>query len=1039
MPSRNTIEIVINATDNASRVFNSLGRESQKLGGILTAGIVTGIGAATTAIGGFAVKGLQEFTKFEAGMQEVFSLLPGISQDAMNELTNQVEDISTRFGTLPEKVIPAFYEALSAGIPQDNVFSFVETANKAAIAGVTDLDTAVSGISSVMNAYGHDVLDATKASDIMFMAVKLGKTTFEELSQSLYNVTPTAAALGISFEEVSAQLAAITAAGVPTSVATTQMRDLFNQLSKSGTKTADLFQELAGKSFRDFIKEGHTVQDALKLMEKHAADSGLSISDLFTSVEAANAALNLTGRNSERYTDFLGQMGDAAGATEIAFGTMSKSLQFQINRLNAKFNVLLITVGKKLAPAFARPVEVIGNFISFITDLIDGVTDFTDIAEYDIPKAFLPFMKVLIKVRDGIVDFMDTMGKLKSIFLLAGGDIRTFNYIVQQIFPDSIISKISHFVYVLDALGDSFSKHMQPITEWIKNNVKLQDVLVAIGVAIASFIIPAIVGLVVAITPLIVTFGLLIAGAVALRKAWQKNFLGIRDITKKVTDAIGNFFGDVGDDVFGGLIRRVEEGFKKLRILFSGNNLEIVGTELFREAKELPIIGGLIDQFNTLKDALTPVFHEIGVLFNNIFGDVSLDQVIEIGSTLLSLTSPLGIIKLIFEQITGISLFDLLIEGITKFGELLHNLNEGKPLLEALGIKEDSQIGEIIKGIENFIRGLVDFVVNQAIPGLQQLGNWFLTDVLPKVVDFITTVVIPGVQTFIDILKRIWDDVSPFLFDLADWFLTDILPAIIRYINDYAIPVIEDIIGWLQDIWTAVAPYLEDLYEWFVTTALPGIIDFLNNVVTPVINTFITLLQDIWNLVSPVIDNLVNWFTKDGLPGIIDYIENTFKTPFEAFIGLISGIWEAVRPGIELFKTNLEGAFNWIKTNIIDPIATRIEEFKRTLQSLGLIAADTQSAIAGVSTNPSSAVTNPANLFGAANGMSFVPRDMPVNLHRGERVLTVQENQEYSGNQNQKPSIVIENINFNDISDQNEANEKADMFVKGLRLQGVEI
>ena len=119
--------------------------------------------------------------------------------------------------------------------------------------GVTDLSTAVDGITSVVNAYGSDVVSATEASDLMFTAVKNGKTNFEQLSKSLFNVVPVASALGVSFEDVTAGISSMTAQGVPTSVATTQMRQMFVELSKEGTKTSDLFTKLAGKTFKEML------------------------------------------------------------------------------------------------------------------------------------------------------------------------------------------------------------------------------------------------------------------------------------------------------------------------------------------------------------------------------------------------------------------------------------------------------------------------------------------------------------------------------------------------------------------------------------------------------------------------------------------------------------------------------------------------------------------------------------------------------------------------------------------------------------------
>ncbi len=57
-------------------------------------------------------------------------------------------DFSSEIGIVAEDVVPALYQALSAGVPQDNVFNFLETAGKASIGGITTIETSVDGLSS---------------------------------------------------------------------------------------------------------------------------------------------------------------------------------------------------------------------------------------------------------------------------------------------------------------------------------------------------------------------------------------------------------------------------------------------------------------------------------------------------------------------------------------------------------------------------------------------------------------------------------------------------------------------------------------------------------------------------------------------------------------------------------------------------------------------------------------------------------------------------------------------------------------------------
>jgi TP901 family phage tail tape measure protein len=312
------------------------------------------VGAAAVGIG---VAGTMAFVDFERSMNEVFTLVPGTSQDALDAMTNNVKKFSKEFGVLPEKIVPALYQALSAGVPQDNVFAFLETAQKAAKGGVTDLTTAVNGISSVVNAYGADIINATQASDLMFTAVRMGKTTFEELSNSLFNVTPITSALGVKFADVTAAMSAMTAQGIPTNVASTQLRQLFVELSKEGTKTSEVFEKISGKSFKQFVTEGGNTQQALLLLEQYAKKTGVGINDLFGSVEGGSAALALTGKGTETFSRNLDEMGKSAGATEGAFTQMDQGLGPLIDRFKAWAAVLLIDIGTKLAPIIENIVN----------------------------------------------------------------------------------------------------------------------------------------------------------------------------------------------------------------------------------------------------------------------------------------------------------------------------------------------------------------------------------------------------------------------------------------------------------------------------------------------------------------------------------------------------------------------------------------------------------------------------------------------------------------------------------------------------------
>lgn len=343
-------------------------KQGRLLGGIMGKALVGGLAVAGVAVAGFSAYALKEFSKFEKGMNEVFTLLPGISEEAMGKMNDDTRKFVREMGIAHDEAVPALYSAISAGVPKENVFDFMEIAAQASIGGVTDLETAVDGITSVVNAYGEENVNAQEASDMMFTAVKNGKTTFDELSGSLFNVIPTASALGVGFEDITGGLAQMTAMGTPTSVATTQLRQLFVELSKDGSKVAATFEEVSGKSFKDFIAEGGNTQEALALLSEEAEKSGIGINDMFGSVEAGSAALSLSGQNAEGYAENIAAMADSAGATEAAYNTMDEGIARSMERIGIQFKDAAIEIGENLAPTAQR-------FADFLQDHLPGAID----------------------------------------------------------------------------------------------------------------------------------------------------------------------------------------------------------------------------------------------------------------------------------------------------------------------------------------------------------------------------------------------------------------------------------------------------------------------------------------------------------------------------------------------------------------------------------------------------------------------------------------------------------------------------------------
>lgn len=707
-------------------------------------------GAAVTA---FAVDSVKKFSTFQASMNEVFTLLPGISQDAMNGMTDQVKDFSKEFGVLPDKVVPALYQSLSAGVPPDNVFAFLEAANKASTAGVTDLSVAVDGISSVVNAYGSDVIDATKASDLMFTAVKLGKTNFEQLSSSLFNVTPTAAAANVKFEEVTAALAAMTLQGVPTSVATTQLRSAMVELSKDGTKVSDLFEKLSGKSFKEFEAGGGNMQQALQILEKHAQATGLGINDLFGSVEAGNAALALTGKGTDAFSNALLGMQNSAGATDTAFATMNTGIQDAIDDMMASFAVFQLDVGEKLAPLAQLLADTLGAELPKLADavlaFITPATDFVNV--------LMTADDPIFEITNAIYQFSPLLGDLVGYFLAVVVEGDRFND-----FFANLPAPIQGAIRVIEQITDIIGNNWQPI-------------LVGVAAVLGVVVVSAIAGFVASIATVAAPIVAAIAIGAAMYKAYTENFLGIQTVVTNVINAVSkviqavmsfvlDFWQKNGDDI----TTTANKSFTQIYDIISGI-MSAVGTLISQ------VLTGIATFWTNHKTLILATVTSLWNLVSGLFtaGLDIIEGIVKIVTGIINGdwdTFAAGCAQIVTGLLDG--LHTIFYDGLALIKGVFDTTMEAiRDLLHHFVGDATTLGGGIIDGIINGVKGgvdmLIDAVKNAASAALDAAKNLlgihspstvFYDEVGTPIIEGIANAFYDGANTLTDTLGGILDD-----------------------------------------------------------------------------------------------------------------------------------------------------------------------------------------------------------------------------------------------------------------------------------------
>ncbi len=201
-------------------------------------------------------------------------------------------------------------------------------------------------------------------------------------------------------------------------------------------------------------------------------------------------------------------------------------------------------------------------------------------------------------------------------------------------------------------------------------------------------------------------------------------------------------------------------------------------------------------------------------------------------------------------------------------------------------------------------------------------------------------------------------------------------------------------------------PILNNFLDW-VLEHMPEIQEVIGTVFT-VVTKVATAAFDIFsNYLLPVFSTLFAWI-QDNMPTIKKVFETVFGVIFElasavwtlfkdGLLPILSALWDFISPTFPLIQGVVEVTFG----AIVKTVQTVVSVFKAVSEAIAE-AIDWLTFWDNTDADNKDVSTSSKKKNGShAGGLAYVPFDGYVaELHRGERVLTRNENENYSSNDN---------------------------------------
>lgn len=481
--------------------------------------------------------------------------------------------------------------------------------------------------------------------------------------------------------------------------------------------------------------------------------------------------------------------------------------------------------------------------------------------------------------------------------------------------------------------------------------------------------------------------------------------------------------------------------------------------------------GSATDSLKAMKlnaDDIAQAFGEGGERASWAFGEV-VEGLKNIEDPIEQNTAGVAIFGTMWEDLGKDAVFAMTEYG-DKFDETVNTMDKLKE------VKYDN-LTDLFEGLKRNVEMLLLPLGNALMPILKQVIQiisdnmpvieGMLNEVSPVISEMFAQLLPPLmelVQTIMPIMMDIWKQLVPFLTQI----IQAILPVLVQLAQMLLPPIMQIVQSLLPILMQLIQPLL-DLLQPII------------NLLQPIINLFMTLLEPLLSLINMILPPLIQLFTNiiqlilPPLQAGLELVANVISTVFKGAFDLVSKIIQntiSVFEGIinfvkVIFVGAWQGAFNQVKyifSSVFETIKNVIGNVKNVFsniinfvknvftgnwsaawQNIKNIFSNIISGLANIFKTPINWIINGINTFirginkikipdwvpGVGGkgfhineipklkvGIDYVPEDdYPALLHKGERVLTKEENAEYMKNRTRKQKeLQEEKIENNDNS-----------------------
>lgn len=346
----------------ASNSLKKFGAQAKRIGGNITRNVTLPFAAAGAA-------GVKMATDLETSFSKIENLV-GITGKALDDFKNSVKGVSAATGQSQQALSEALFTVASAGLRGAEATEVLERSAKASAIGLGDTQQIAQALTGVLQAYSKEGLTAAEATDTLTAIVREGNLEAESLAPTLGRIVGIGSQLGISFQELGANIATFTRLGVPAEEAVVGLRGVMTSFLKP-TQDAEKALATIGLTSEDLRnkvgEEG--LQSTLAFLTESFKGNDEALVSVFGNVRALSTVLGTAGAQGEAYADVLNNISNSTGIVDDGFKNVSQTSGFKFQQTLNSLRNAGIELGAALLPMVTKIAQFITKAINSFRDL----------------------------------------------------------------------------------------------------------------------------------------------------------------------------------------------------------------------------------------------------------------------------------------------------------------------------------------------------------------------------------------------------------------------------------------------------------------------------------------------------------------------------------------------------------------------------------------------------------------------------------------------------------------------------------------------